>query len=112
MQFLGCQGTSGAAGLGSAEGVEAIDEVAAEGAERRLLVDLAEADGAVDAQLVAAAVDGHVQLSLQADAAVIIVPRQLRLKAGDGGRSHVLPQHPLACIAAAAPVQETWNHMK
>ncbi len=61
------------------EGVEALDEVAAEGAQRRLLVDLAEADRAVDAQAVLAAVDRDVQLGFQADAAVLVVA-QLRLK--------------------------------
>ena len=91
-----------------AEGVEALDEVAAEGAQRRLLVDFAQADGAVDAEPVAAAVDGHVQLSFQADAAVVFLPGQFRLKAGDRGRARVVPHRSLTCLATpAAPACTT-----
>ena len=91
---------------GGAEDVEALDEVAAEGAERRLLVDLAQADGAVDAQPVAAPVEGHIQLSFQADAAVVVLPGQFRLEAGDRRRPRVVPPRPLARLPTpAAPAR-------
>lgn len=77
--------------------VEPLNEVAAERAERWLLVDLAQADGAVDAEAVVAAVHGHVQLSFQADAAVVVV---VRLKACDAGRARVVvARQPLTHIA-------------
>jgi hypothetical protein len=59
---------------------KALDEVAAEGAERRLLVHLAQPDGAVDAEAVRAARHAHVRLGFQADAAVLVIA-QLRLEA-------------------------------
>ncbi len=49
-------------------GGEALDVRAAEGAERRLLAELAQAQRAVDAEPVAAAAHRHVQRLVQADA--------------------------------------------
>lgn len=53
--------------------MEAANQVAAEGAERRLLADLAQLEGTVGAQPVVASVDGDVRWHVEANAAVVVL---------------------------------------
>lgn len=69
--------------------MEAADQVAAEGAEGRLLAELAQLEGAVGAQPVIAAVDGDVRRQIEADAAVVVL---VVLAVFEAGNRRLLPE--------------------
>lgn len=56
-----------------AQPMEALNEVAAEGAQRRLLGHLTQPDGAVYAQAVIASVDSDIMVTLQAYPTVAVI---------------------------------------
>ncbi len=64
-------------------------------------------DGAVDAELVLAAANGHIQLIFQADPAVIVVAEWV-LEAGNAGRArHVSAHQALTGITGATPASSS-----
>ena len=77
--------------------LEGLYEDAAEWTHGRLLGDLAQPDGAVHTQLVAAACDSHIDSFIEADAAVLIV-FQVVIKTPD--RDSPLAVNPASRICA------------